>query len=160
RKGFQEFLEALAKLRDIPMKVLVFGTKTVKIPTIENVDFRFLDRIHSLELLRLIYSASDTFVISSLHESFGQTALEAMACGTPITGFCTGGIPDMVRPGVTGLLADAGSAEDLAQKIRWMANHPNERTQMALNARQIVEQEFSLDVQARNYIELYESLIR
>src|SRR5690606_19576207 len=54
------------------------------------------------------YSAADVFVIPSLAEAFGQTALEAMACGTPVIGFETGGIPDMVRPGDTGLLVPVG----------------------------------------------------
>ena len=50
-------------------------------------------------MLSTIYSAADVFVIPSLQESFGQTVIESLACGTPVVGFASGGIVDMVRPG-------------------------------------------------------------
>lgn len=119
-----------------------------------------MGRIDSPELLSLIYSAADIFVIPSLQEAFGQTALEALACGTPVVGFRVGGIPDMVRSGVTGVLAEPANVTDMAEKIRWMAKHPEERIRMGSNARNMVEREFSLSTQAGKYVELYKSLLR
>jgi glycosyltransferase involved in cell wall biosynthesis len=55
-------------------------------------------------LLSLAYSAADLFVIPALQEVCPQTALEAIACGTPVVGFDVGGIPDIVRPGIPGLI--------------------------------------------------------
>ena len=71
-----------------------------------------------------VYSAADVFVIPSLQESFGQTVIESMACGTPVVGFDTGGIPDMVRPGVTGYLAPVGDAAALAEQIHAALHGP------------------------------------
>jgi glycosyltransferase involved in cell wall biosynthesis len=48
-------------------------------------------------LQSLIYRAADVFVIPSLEEAFGQTALEAVACGTVVAGFAVGGIVDIVK---------------------------------------------------------------
>jgi len=49
--------------------------------------------------------------------------------------------------------------EELVQKIEWMINHPKERQQMGQNARKLVEQEYTLEIQARRYLKLYESII-
>lgn len=120
--------------------------------------------IHSLGfikdelLLSVCYSAAHIFVIPSLEESFGQTCLESMACGTPVVGFDIGGIPDIVRPVETGLLAQTRNAEQLAEQIKWMIYHSKERKQMGLNARKVIEQEYTLEIQAKRYQELYSSL--
>ncbi len=161
RKGVSELFQALAMLGDIKILAIFFGDGYREIPSNSaNLIFRSMGRIDSPELLSLIYSAADVFVIPSLQEAFGQTALEALACGTPVVGFRVGGIPDMVRSGVTGVLADPANVTDLAEKIRWMAEHPEERIRMGGNAREMVEKEFSLEVQAGKYAELYKALLR
>ena len=74
------------------------------------VDLRHLHlgRISNDRLLSAVYSAADVYTIASLQEVFGQTVIESLACGTPVAGFASGGIVDMVRPGVTGTLAPTG----------------------------------------------------
>ena len=52
----------------------------------------------------MVYSAADVFVMPSSQEAFGLTALEATACGTPVIGFAVGGLLDILRPGINGLL--------------------------------------------------------
>jgi len=159
RKGLQELLLALTHLQNLRIVVLVFGAggplATNHLP---NTDFRWLGQIGSPEILSILYSASDVFVIPSLHEAFGQTALEAMACGCAVVGYSTGGVPDLVRPGITGLLADTGNSLQLAEKLQWMMEHAEERNQMGSEGRRIAEQEFSTDLQARKYLDLYKSV--
>jgi glycosyltransferase involved in cell wall biosynthesis len=110
-------------------------------------------------LLALVYSAADIFVMPSLQESFGQTALQALACGTPVVGFEVGGIPDMVRPGVNGLVVPTGDVSALCTAIRTLLQDPAQRAVMAANCRRIAVQEYALEVQARRYLELYEEIL-
>lgn len=155
RKGIRELLGALSRVvTNRVLLLLVFGGRgsweTPRgFPTL-SVGF-----IESPTLLASVYSASDVFVIPSLYEAFGQTALEAMACGTPVVGFDTGGIPDIVRHGHTGLLAKAGDESDLAAQIQRMIDNPNERLEIGRKARLLAETEYSLAVQAEQYISLY-----
>jgi glycosyltransferase involved in cell wall biosynthesis len=106
-----------------------------------------------------VYCAADVFVIPSLAEAFGQTSLEAMACGTPVIGFDTGGIPDTVRPRQTGLLVPVGEDAALADAIRWMMTHGAEREAMGRNARAMAQTEFTLERQALGYLQLYRSIL-
>jgi len=60
-----------------------------------------------------IYRAADVFVLSSRYEPFGMTAVEAMACGTPVVATTHGGLYRVLRFGVDGLFADTLDPHDL-----------------------------------------------
>jgi glycosyltransferase involved in cell wall biosynthesis len=109
--------------------------------------------------LSLAYSAADVFVIPSLQESFGNVVLESMACGTPVVGFAVGGIPDMVRPGITGLLVPPYDISALRAAILGLVQNEKQRTEMSRNCRQIAVEEYSLELQARRYGQLYKNLL-
>ncbi|MCS3697422.1 glycosyltransferase involved in cell wall biosynthesis [Salinibacter ruber] len=109
--------------------------------------------------LSVLYSMADVFVIPSLQEAFGQTPLEAMACGTPVVGFKTGGIPDMVKPGETGWLAETGDVRSLRNALETALESDAERKRMGRRCREIVEEEYTLDRQAQQYEELYNSIL-
>jgi glycosyltransferase involved in cell wall biosynthesis len=90
-------------------------------------------------------------------ESFGQTVTASLACGTPVIGFNTGGIPDMVRPGVTGYLAETGNAASLRDAIAKAFADSNWQ-QLSNNSRAIAVNEYTLGVQASTYLQLYKKL--
>lgn len=118
-----------------------------------------LGSISSPRVQALAYSACDCFAVPSRIESFGLTALEAMACGTPVVAFRTGGLVDVVADGETGLLEpEIGSAPGLCGRVRWMLLHPGERRAMGLAARRRVERHFTACLMARRYAALYRSL--
>src|SRR4030095_1988530 len=110
-------------------------------------------------LRALVYSAADVFVIPSLYDNLPQTVLEATACGTPVVGFAVGGIPDMVRPGVTGWVVPPQDVGALRATIRALLQDPARRAEMAANCRRIAVEEYALEVQARRYIDLYEKIL-
>ena len=64
-------------------------------------DLRVLGKMNDLEK---IYQASDLFMLPSIAESFGLSALEAQACGVPVIGYHAGGLPEVVKDGETGVL--------------------------------------------------------
>jgi glycosyltransferase involved in cell wall biosynthesis len=157
RKGFAYLAEALEGMVDVPSLLLVsVGGGD---PKIAGVPHRHLGRIKDDRVLSLAYSAADVYVIASLQESFGQTVTESMACGTPVVGFASGGIVDMVRPGVTGELAPTKDVPALREAVKNLLSAPPRRAMMAENCRRIVLAEYSLEVQSRAYLALYESLV-
>jgi glycosyltransferase involved in cell wall biosynthesis len=118
-----------------------------------------LGMAQSPRMQSIFYSACDVFAVPSCVESFGLTALEAMACGTPVVAFRTGGLAELVVDGKTGLLADlTAGASGLTAALSWMSSHPIERQNMGNAARQRVEQEFCVKLMAERYAELYRSL--
>ncbi len=164
-KGFKYLLQALKRLKEkidtSTIALVTFGRHEF-IDTFSkdtNILVYLLGYIHDEQLLSSVYSAADMFVIPSLEEAFGQTCLESMACATPVIGFNTGGIPDMITPHKTGLLAELKNTQDLADKIAYMVNHHKERQQMGENARKLVEEEYTLQIQAKRYLKLYEMML-
>lgn len=109
--------------------------------------------------LSCLYSAADIFVCPSMQDNFPNTVLEAMACGTPVVAFEAGGISDMVRPAITGLLASVGDTEGLRSAIMSLLQDRTKRAAMGANSRSIALQEYSLEIQARRYMELYNTML-
>jgi glycosyltransferase involved in cell wall biosynthesis len=109
--------------------------------------------------MSLVYSAADIFVIPSLQDNFPQTALEATACGIPVIGFAVGGIPEIVRPGVTGCLVPPQDVIALRGAISDLLKNPTRRAEMAIHCRQIAVKEYALQVQAKRYGELYQEIL-
>jgi glycosyltransferase involved in cell wall biosynthesis len=157
RKGFAYLAEALQGMTGVPdlLLVSVGGGE----PKIAGVPHRHLGRIKDDRVLSLAYSAADVYAIASLQESFGQTVTEAMACGTPVAAFASGGIVDMVRPGITGELAPTKDVPALRAAVKNLLTDPQRLAMMSENCRRVVLAEYSLDVQARAYLALYQSLV-
>ncbi|GAB4181701.1 MAG: glycosyltransferase [Roseiflexaceae bacterium] len=158
RKGFAELVEALRGLgarEDLTLVSLGSGKQTLDLP------FRHLALGHTSDdnLIAQVYSAADLFVIPSLQENLPNTALEAMACGTPVVGFDAGGIPDLVRHGHTGLLVPVGDVAGLGQAIATLLNEPNRLAAMALEGRRVVLADYTPELQVQRYVELYHRLI-
>jgi glycosyltransferase involved in cell wall biosynthesis len=71
----------------------------------------FLGKIESVAPL---LASADLFLLPTDRESFGLSALEALASGTPVIGANAGGLPEVVEDGVTGALLPVGDVEGMA----------------------------------------------
>lgn len=155
RKGFAYLKQALEYLKNKDFVCLLVGKSDNKQ---EEVPFLHLDFIKNEEMLAEIYASADVYVIPSLEDNLPNTVLESLACGTPVVGFEVGGIPDMVRNEQNGFLAELKNSKDFARKIQQILENDELRMQMSQNARKIAEEEYSLELQTKRYIELYQSI--
>ncbi len=93
--------------------------------------------------LRLLLAAGDVMVVPSRDEPFALVALEAMAAGTPIIASDSGGHPEAIENGVSGLLFPTGDIRSLSNALRMALTDPRLRQKMADNARRRAQERFS-----------------
>jgi len=89
--------------------------------------YEHLGEISEEEEINEFYLSIDVFVLPPLElpndvEGFGIVYLEANACGIPVVASKTGGVPDAVKEGVSGVFADPTNPEDIANKILFIIN--------------------------------------
>lgn len=77
------------------------------------------------EQLNHLYANSTTFTLPSITEALGIVLLEAMACGIPVIGSQVGGIPEIIKDGVNGLLVPACDSSSLAKAVIQLVQNPN-----------------------------------
>lgn len=159
-KGFASLLSAFQLLdeKGFEAQLVVFGAENQELPMqFKHMDVTFVGYINDNHKLAELYSAADVMVVPSYSEVFGQTASEAMACGTPVVAFRCTGIQEVVEDGC-GYLAEPYSADDLAKGIRYcIENNPD--NVLGENARKSVERRYTIDEVAKQYIEIYQSII-
>jgi glycosyltransferase involved in cell wall biosynthesis len=156
RKGIRFVVEAIQGMKEKPF-LLTWGRNVPE--ALSDFPQLHLGNIDSEHLMALAYNAADVFVMPSLEEAFGQTALEAIACGTPVAAFNTGGIPETIRHEETGLLCKVGDSEALRFNIERLLSDKSLWRLCSENGPKVAKSEFSYEVNARNYISLYQSLL-
>lgn len=133
----------------------------------------WIDKLLSQPELAALLSASTTFVCPSVYEPLGIVNLEAMACGLPVVGTATGGIPEVVADGVTGRLVpiqqvDDGTGipvdpeqfvADLAAALSSVVADPAEARLMGIAGRRRAEAEFSWASIAERTLAIYAELL-
>ena len=116
RKNLTTLLDAIELLPPDKFRFLALGRDTQGLVS-QYPPLEFLPPSYDPAYLRRVYSEADVFVIPSLIDNLPNTVLESICCGTPVVGSRTGGVPDMVVPGVSGLLFDPYDAQDLARAL-------------------------------------------
>jgi glycosyltransferase involved in cell wall biosynthesis len=161
-KGFHLLTDALQKLVDQfgadHLQLLIFGASEPAVHPNWGVETRYVGRLYDEVSLATLYAAADVMVVPSVQEAFGQTAVEAMACGTPVVAFGATGLLDIVDHQQTGYLAIPYETSDLAQGIHWVLADDKRREGLGLQSRLKVEREFSLEKVTHQYITLYQEL--
>ncbi|MEZ4920089.1 MAG: N-acetyl-alpha-D-glucosaminyl L-malate synthase BshA [Saprospiraceae bacterium] len=119
-KRVEDVVHIFKRIHDkIPSKLLMIGDGPER-PNAERLcrelgicqDVRYLGKQDAIEELLAI---CDLFIIPSENESFGLSALEAMACGVPVISSNSGGLPEVNIHGETGFLSSPGNIEDMAK---------------------------------------------
>ena len=109
------------------------------------------------DVIQLLTHAT-VFAIPSIYEPLGIVNLEAMACGTAVAGSRTGGIPEVVADGETGLLVPAGEPEPLAAALNTLLSDPDRAAAMGQAGRKRAVAEFGWPAIAAQTADLYAEL--
>lgn len=135
---------------------------------IDRAEIRFVPYQQSPEAVARYYQAADVYIHAAKAETFPNTILEALACGTPVVATAVGGIPEQVKglgskdgyrlEEATGFLTSPGNAEELANRIVQLLEDEVLRQQMARNATRDAQNRFDLERQAGDYVLWYEKI--
>ena len=106
-----------------------------------------------IEAVAPLLSAADLFLLPSQSESFGLSALEALASGVPVVGTNAGGLPEVVRDGQTGALCDVGDVEGMANAAVAILRDRDRWQAMSALAARDARDRFAID----DVVEQYES---
>lgn len=162
-KGFHLLQPALQQLSQSGWKdnteVVIFGASQPENPPQLGFRTHYLGHLYDDTSLAAVYSAADVMLIPSLQESFGQTATESLACGTPVVAFNATGLQDIISHQECGYLAKPYDVDDFAKGIVWVLEDSQRQEKLSFYAREKAEREFSIELQSKRYSKLYESLI-
>ncbi|MEG4571938.1 glycosyltransferase family 4 protein [Microcoleus sp. N3A4] len=161
-KGFNLLVSALQSLSKSGWKdrieLLVFGSSQPENAVELGFKAHYLGNLADDISLATVYAAADVFVAPSVYDNLPNTVMEAGACAIPSVAFNIGGLPDMIEHCSNGYLAKPYETEDLARGIAWVLEDPDRHQKLCARARQKVEQEFTLDIQANRYLSLFSEL--
>lgn len=151
-KGLNRLIEALEKLNISNTILICLGkyNKTVK----ASFEIRCEGFVSNNRLQSIYYSAADYFVMPSLQETFAQSPMEAMACGTPVVAFPCSGTNDLIND-MNGVICDDFTVDALIKGISIAMKRNYHREKI----RQNLLERFSYNIIAKQYIELYQELL-
>lgn len=150
RKGL-DLLERALTLMDAPPLLALAGEGNAPV----RVESRSLGAIADDKLLARAYAAADVVAVPTIADALTQTAIESIACGTPCVAFDRGGVTDVVTHLQTGYQARFGDVDDLARGLQTVLDGDG----FGPRCRETAEAEFSVDLQVRRYLEVYEELV-
>jgi len=164
-KGYHHLFRAMARLKgalDRPVLLLVAGRG--------ELEQSFRDEVRALgceDVVRFLgfrrdvhdlMAAADLFVLPSVAEAFGLVLAEALYLGTPVVATRVGGIPEVVRDGLDGILVPPGDSDALAEAIAGLLRDPGKRRRLAGPGRERIRECFRFEDMVLKYEEVYEQL--
>lgn len=160
RKGFiylQKALENIFSSSIIKNNIYLCAIGAGDVPAQLSDNVISLGSIQDERIMALAYSAANLFVIPSLEDNLPNTMIESILCGTPTIGFPIGGIVDTIQNNQNGYLCEEVSVKSLETTIEKFIDNPSffDRQKIAKEAKE----KYSLEVQAKKYIELYHSIL-
>ena len=155
RKGFEDFLQ-LRRLLDDKYVIVLVGLDEKRIKSLPTgvVGIR---RTENVSDLCGLYSLADVYLNLTLEDNMPTTNLEALACGTPVITYCTGGSIEAIDE-FTGYIANQGDIESVCKLVESVSSR--EKDVFKRVCRQRVIDNFSSSVQYEEYYMMYNQLLR
>lgn len=157
RKG-AEYIFQMAKALKQEARIILIGWEEENNWMLEGAsNVVTLPRTSNVGMLAEYYSMADVFVLPSLAENYATVALESMACGTPVVGFETGGIPEQLA-GNRGIVVPAGDGDAFTGAVR-KALLGKENLLRGEALAEIMRKENSVERMTARYREIYQRLL-
>lgn len=132
--------------------LVIFGdTKILDYMELSNLRVMSLGRITDRLRINKIYCAGNVCVVPSFYETFGQVALEAILCGTPVVSFETSGLIDIIKDGLNGVFAEPYSEDSLRRAIDRALSTRWDKSLL----RETIASRFSLNEIGKKYLSEY-----
>lgn len=151
-KGYYDIFKLREMLSD-EYEITMVGLKENQLTELP-AGIRGITRTQNIQQLVELYNEADVFINPTYADTFPTVNLEALACGTPVITYKTGGSPEAVDD-KTGIVVEQGDVDALADAIRKMKAHPL----YPADCRKRAEEHFDKDKCFEKYIELYERLM-
>jgi glycosyltransferase involved in cell wall biosynthesis len=119
-------------------------------------DVRFIGHMRDI---RPYLAVMDIFVLASLNEGMGRALIEAMAMGKPVISTLTGGIPEVVSNGETGILVEPADSAGLAREMLALASDPARAGRFGEMGRKKVTEVFGIEKMVSDIDNLYGTLL-
>lgn len=158
RKGVAYLHQVIAKLSDNDNNILFvgFGTSDIQNTVFADLPIMTVGRINDNYSMATLYNASDVLIAPALEEPFGQTYIEAMACGTPCVAFNHSGPQDIIEHQKDGYLAPYLNMNSLIDGVFYcLKNHQN----LSSAAIEKVQSKYSFDQVSQLHINYYNSIL-
>lgn len=127
---------------------------------INDIEDKTVVKMFELDQMPSVYRGSDVLVLpAEKNETLGQIFLEAMACGLPVIGAKTGGMPEIISDGISGYLVQPNDPIILAQKIEKILNDQKTRTTFIKNGHITIQEKFTAESQFSGFHKLLKSMI-
>ncbi len=164
QKGLAHLLRALATMHGLAMlDVVGEGNKAEELRLLAS-QLGVSDRVKwhghlKRDALLSLYRSATAVVVPSTDEGLGLVAAEALLCETPVIGFRSGGLPDVVENDRTGILVTPGNTAELAAAMDRVLDSPQNAHELARAGREFVLATFSPASAARKYADIYRMAI-
>jgi glycosyltransferase involved in cell wall biosynthesis len=158
-KGVATLLQAMESITDSQLYIVGEGQMRSELETyarehhLQHV--AFLGHKSGEELKSIVSNSMFSVVPSECYENLPYAILESFALGTPVLAANIGGIPELVEPGVNGLLFEPGNVADLADKIRYLLVNRQSLASMGKEARAKIEREHDPETYYERLMQAY-----
>lgn len=157
-KGLEYAIPALAKIKE-PFIYFIIGEGEERTNLQNLIQENGLENkvflLGTIEDAKIYLKAFDIFMLTSVKEGLPYTILEAGLAGLPVIASHTGGIPDIIDDGKSGILTRIGDSSQITKAVEYFITHPKKQDEFGEALRQKVKKEFSVDEMVNKTIKLY-----
>ncbi len=141
--------------------LLAFGSGTEELAKqLPELDVRPFGFVKTDQQMATVLNAADLLLFPSRADNLPFTIMEALGCGLPTIAFNVGGVPEMVRQELTGLLVSPFDVSEFVHKVIQLSNLPDTLRKMSAACRTVAENEYGIELMADRYLSIYDEIRR